>query len=66
MRLSASTHAVDNDQRRVPLTIQSSPNAGYYVLSIPADAGSVPLGYYMLFAMDVQGVPSQAWTTLMN
>lgn len=66
MRLSASTHAVDNDQRRVPLTIQSSPNAGYYVLSIPADAGSVPLGYYMLFAMDAQGVPSQAWMMLMN
>jgi galactose oxidase len=66
MRLSASTHAVDNDQRRVPLTIQSSPNAGYYVLSIPADAGSVPLGYYMLFAMDAQGVPSQARMMLMN
>jgi hypothetical protein len=61
MRLSATTHTVNNDQRRVPLSI-ASVNGTSYALSIPADPGVVLPGYYMLFALDAQGVPSVATT----
>jgi galactose oxidase len=61
MRLSATTHTVNNDQRRVPLSI-ASVNGTNYTLSIPADPGVVLPGYYMLFALNAQGVPSVATT----
>ena len=66
IRLSVVTHSTNNDQRRIPLGIQSQPSAGQYVLAIPADPGTVPLGYYMLFAIDANGVPSQGWMILMS
>ena len=59
IRLSIVTHSTNNDQRRIPLVIQSQPSAGQYVLGIPADPGTVPLGDYMLFAIDAHGVPSR-------
>jgi len=62
MRLSATTHTVNNDQRRVPLAIQSSSSAQSYVLSIPSDPGVVLPGYYMLFALNAAGVPSVSTT----
>jgi hypothetical protein len=61
MRLSSVTHTVNNDQRRVPLAIQST-TGSTYTLSIPADAGVALPGYYMLFALSAQGVPSAAAT----
>jgi galactose oxidase len=61
MRLSATTHTVNNDQRRVPLSI-SAASGTTYTLSIPADPGIVLPGYYMLFALDAKGVPSVALT----
>jgi hypothetical protein len=61
MRLSATTHTVNNDQRRVPLSVVSV-NGTKYVLAIPADPGIVLPGYYMLFALDAHGVPSVATT----
>ena len=60
MRLSTVTHTVDNDQRRVPLAIWSRQSSGNYTLSLPSDVGTAPPGYYMLFALNGQGVPSQA------
>jgi galactose oxidase len=66
IRLSVVTHSTNNDQRRIPLGIQSQPSAGQYVLAIPADPGTVPLGYYMLFAIDANGVPSQGSMILMS
>ena len=66
IRLSVVTHSTNNDQRRIPLGIQSQPSAGQYVLAIPADPGTVPLGYYMLFAIDANRVPSQGWMILMS
>jgi galactose oxidase len=66
MRLSAVTHTVNNDQRRIPLTIASSNVTGSgpdsYVLSIPSDPGVVLPGYYMLFALNAAGVPSVSTT----
>jgi hypothetical protein len=61
MRLSSVTHTVNNDQRRVPLAIQST-SGSTYTLAIPADAGVALPGYYMLFALSAQGVPSTAAT----
>jgi galactose oxidase len=66
VRLSSVTHTVNNDQRRVPLTIQSTTGTSSYTLSIPNDAGTVLPGYYMLFAMDPKGVPSVAATVRIN
>ncbi|MBC6446997.1 discoidin domain-containing protein [Actinokineospora xionganensis] len=59
MRLSAITHSVDNDQRRIPLT-PVSVGGNSYEVSVPADPGVALPGYYMLFAMDANGVPSVA------
>ncbi|MFF3212728.1 discoidin domain-containing protein [Streptomyces sp. NPDC002886] len=64
MRAAAATHSTDNDQRRVPLT-STATGTGTYTVSIPADPGVVLPGTYMLFALDPQGVPSQArFTTI--
>ncbi|HVV16756.1 MAG TPA: RICIN domain-containing protein [Polyangia bacterium] len=62
MRLSSVTHTVNNDQRRIPLAIKSTSGATSYTLTIPADPGVVLPGYYMLFALNAQGVPSVAAT----
>ncbi len=62
MRLSSITHTVNNDQRRIPLAIQSTTGATAYTLAIPSDPGVVLPGYYMLFALSAQGVPSVAAT----
>jgi galactose oxidase len=66
MRLSATTHTVNNDQRRIPLTITSTTaekGAQVYTLSMPSsDPGVVLPGYYMLFALNSSGVPSVSAT----
>jgi galactose oxidase len=59
VRLSAVTHSVDNDQRRVPLLF-TRPSGSSYRLSVPGDPSVVPPGYYMLFAINPQGTPSVA------
>jgi galactose oxidase len=67
MRLSATTHTVNNDQRRIPLSISKttalSGGAYAYTLTMPsADPGVVLPGYYMLFALNGSGVPSVSAT----
>ncbi|WP_323122061.1 RICIN domain-containing protein [Burkholderia alba] len=57
MRLASVTHTTNNDQRRIPLAMTSSGGASYQ-LAIPSDPGVVLPGYYMLFALNAQGVPS--------
>jgi galactose oxidase len=61
MRLSSNTHAVNNEQRRVPLSFTVG-TAGEFILKIPADPGVVVPGYYMLFALNNNGVPSVSRT----
>ena len=58
MRSSSTTHTVNNDQRRLPLTIAAGSGPTSYVLNIPSDPGIALPGYYMLFAFDGRGVPS--------
>ena len=62
MRNGSATHTVNNDERRVPLAIDSTSGASSYVLRVPSDPGVAVPGYYMLFALDARGVPSRAAT----
>lgn len=57
VRLGAETHAVDQGQRYVPLTVVSVAGSQYQI-TLPTEAGALPPGYYMLFAIDGSGVPS--------
>ena len=61
VRYGESTHSVDNDQRRIPLSIVSS-SGNTYQLAIPSDPGIALPGPYMLFAMDANGTPSISTT----
>jgi galactose oxidase len=57
VRMSAVTHSVNNDQRRIPLPDPSgNPTDGYW-MDIPGD--TLP-GNYMLFALSASGRPSIA------
>ncbi|KAL9636842.1 MAG: hypothetical protein Q9164_002574 [Protoblastenia rupestris] len=58
IRVSSTTHTVNTDQRRVPLT--ATANGNTYNMVVPNDYGIVIPGYYMLFAMNAQGTPSIA------
>jgi galactose oxidase len=59
IRMSAVTHGVNNDQRRIPLT-PTTANGTTYTLQLPSDKGVVLPGNYMLFALDANGTPSVA------
>ncbi|WP_020177832.1 RICIN domain-containing protein [Methylopila sp. M107] len=59
VRLSASTHSLNNDQRRIPLRIAAS-NDSNIRLKLPSDRGTLLPGDWMLFAMDAKGTPSVA------
>jgi large repetitive protein len=59
VRVSSVTHSVNNDQRRVPLAFTHTAG-NTYELTIPSNPGWVVPGYYMLFAMSPDGVPSIA------
>ena len=58
MRMGVTTHTVNTDQRRVPLTATQAGNT--YTMTLPADRGILIPGPWMLFAMDANGVPSIA------
>ncbi|WP_175918723.1 RICIN domain-containing protein [Burkholderia pyrrocinia] len=62
VRMSAGTHSVNTDQRRIPLAARQVSGSGdySYSLSIPSDSGVAIPGNYMLFAMNASGVPSIA------
>jgi galactose oxidase len=59
IRMSAVTHSVNNDQRRIPLT-PTTVNGTTYTLQLPSDKGVLLPGNYMLFALDANGTPSVA------
>jgi hypothetical protein len=59
IRAGAVTHTFNNDQRYVPLTfVQNGPTA--LEVQIPANPNVLPPGYYLLFIVDQNGVPSIA------
>jgi hypothetical protein len=58
IRPGAVTHGFDEDQRFVPLTFVR--NAGSLTIQAPPNANLAPPGYYMLFIVNSNGVPSTA------
>ena len=62
IRYSEDTHALNVDQRRIPLQVVSDTanpdGTTTWQLAIPSDPGVVVPGEYMLFAMDSAGTPS--------
>ena len=56
IRLSAVTHAFNMDQRLNVLPF--TPGAGVLDITAPASANLAPPGFYMLFLVDANGVPS--------
>ena len=58
--MGTATHAVNTDQRRIPLQPQGSGTK--YTATLPSDKGILLPGYWMLFAVNEQGVPSVAKT----
>ena len=65
MRISSTTHSINTDQRRVPLT-PTVVNGLDYTILLPSEPGIVIPGYWMLFALDPAGVPSVAETILVR
>ena len=61
VRFASATHSVNTDQRRIPLSIKDQTGSPYTV-QIPPDSGIALPGYWMLFAIDIAGVPSVAKT----
>ncbi|WP_323122646.1 jacalin-like lectin [Burkholderia alba] len=59
VRLSSTTHTVNNDQRRLSLTFSSNGTNSYQV-DVPSNPGWAVPGMYMLFAMNANGTPSVA------
>ncbi|WP_321787855.1 jacalin-like lectin [Burkholderia pyrrocinia] len=59
VRLAATTHTVNNDQRRLSLTFGSN-GANSYQIDMPSNPGWAVPGTYMLFAMNANGTPSVA------
>ena len=60
VRYGGATHSLNNDQRRIPLTLTTVGPPYRYFTSIPEDGGVAIPGYYMLFVLNAQGVPSKA------
>jgi galactose oxidase len=57
IRYGSTTHTVNTDQRRIELELQPA-GANTYTAIIPNDPGIALPGYYMLFALGQNGVPS--------
>jgi cytochrome oxidase Cu insertion factor (SCO1/SenC/PrrC family) len=57
VRLGATTHAFNENQRFAWLTVQST-SGGVVTLAAPSSGNIAPPGHYLLFLMNAQGVPS--------
>jgi len=57
--LGAPTHGDDQSQRYVPLTVMAR-SGNTITLRSPANVNQAPPGYYMLFGVNPQGVPTVA------
>jgi len=64
VRMSSVTHSVNNEQRRVPLSF-TTVSATNYQVNLSAASIVVP-GYWMLFALNANGVPSKAAVVRIN
>jgi hypothetical protein len=64
VRPGASTHAFDMDQRLVGMSFTAG--SGTLRITAPPNGNIAPPGYYMLFLINNQGVPSVASFVLLN
>jgi hypothetical protein len=64
IRTASVTHAFDQNQRFVPLTFQA--NSGSLTTQAPTNGNLAPPGYYMLFMVDTNGIPSVAAMVNLN
>lgn len=62
VRYGSVTHTVNTDQRRIPVVPESTLGGTSHVIAIPGDSGIALPGYWMLFALNDDGVPSVAQT----
>ena len=58
IRFGGVTHAFGNDQRYLALSFSQS--GQHLTVNLPVSANRAPPGFYLLFALDAQGVPSKA------
>lgn len=59
VRMGATTHTVNSDQRRIPVAFTAL-GANAYRLRLTSNSGYMLPGQWMLFALDAAGVPSVA------
>lgn len=64
VKTGSATHSFNMDQRFLQLAYTNA--SGVLTVQAPAVAGNAPPGYYMLFVIDSQGVPSVARIVRMN
>lgn len=65
MRLSAATHSVNTDARRIPLVVTAT-GTHIYSAQLPESPAVALPGPYYLFALDANGVPSIATTLIIE
>lgn len=65
VRLIALTHHHSTDQRYIPLGFVET-SAGNYNVQLPSNSNVLIPGYYWVFALDANGVPSEGHTVLIN
>ncbi|KAF2820350.1 galactose oxidase [Ophiobolus disseminans] len=65
IRIGSVTHNINSDQRRIPLVPETIAGTEV-VLRLPGDSGVVLPGYWYLFAVSAQGVPSIAKTVMVQ
>ena len=58
IRTGAVTHFFDQNERFIPLNLQQA--GGGLTVTAPSSANAAPPGYYMLFIVNSNGVPSIA------
>jgi galactose oxidase len=63
IRLGSTTHTVNTDQRRIPLSLKKVSQRKYR-FTIPSEPGITIPGYWMLFVLNADGTPSVAKTVL--
>ncbi len=64
VRTGSVTHSVNFDQRRIPLTFRQF--GSQVNLEVPSSGAIVPPGFYLLFVLDRNGVPSHGRIVRLN
>ncbi len=61
IRLSGTTHSINTDQRFIPVSF-SAGSGSSYTLDMNDNSNVLIPGFYWIFAVDAQGVPSEGFT----